>query len=48
MQSGQGFGAGAPHGLQLSLGCQVIRALLMLSDSLQNTTGLDASLHSKI
>ena len=30
MQSGQGFGAGAPHGLQLSFGCQVICVLLLL------------------
>ena len=30
---GQGFCAGAPHGLQLGFGCQVICVLLLLSDS---------------
>ena len=30
---GQGFCAGAPHGLQLDFGCHVIWVLLILSDS---------------
>ena len=33
MQGGWGFCAGAPHGLQLGFGCQVICVLLLLSDS---------------
>ena len=33
MQGGRGFHAGAPHGLQLSFGCQVISFLLILLDS---------------
>ena len=33
MQGGRGFCAGAPHGLELGLGCQVICVFLFLSDS---------------
>ena len=33
VQGGQGFSAGAPHGLQLGFGCQVIYVLLIVSDS---------------
>ena len=33
VRGGQGLCAGAPHGLQLGFGCQVICVLLLLSDS---------------
>ena len=33
-QGDRGFCVGAPHGLQLGFRCEVIHALLMLSDSL--------------
>ena len=33
MRGGRGFCAGAPHGLQLGFGCEVIFILLLLSDS---------------
>ena len=40
MRGGRGFCAGAPHGLQCSVRCQVIPRLLSLSDSSHSARSL--------